>query len=183
MWFKLVPVTLALGALWVSSVGCTSKADNPGSPPTRPTLQAPSANASSSTPEQAVLAAYRGMWQAYVDAGRTTDPQYTDLDKYATGDARSALVAGLEQNKKQGLLTKGDVAMSPQVTALTPQTSSPDTASIKDCLDTSKATRVKADGSPFTDTPGGRRSVTATAKNVDGVWKVTVVVPLGVGTC
>ncbi len=124
------------------------------------------------------------MWQAYTDSGRTTNPQYTELARYADGDALAALRAGLENDKQQGLIFKGDVVTSPQVTELNPA-DVPDTASIRDCLDTSGATRVKASpgGSPFTDTPGGRRRVTATAKNLNGTWKVVSFVPLAVGTC
>jgi hypothetical protein len=124
------------------------------------------------------------MWQAYTRAGRTTDPQYTELARYAHSDALAALRAGLEGNRRQGLITKGDLVPHPSITALTPA-GKPDTASIRDCLDTSHATRVKASpgGSPFADTPGGRRLVTATAKTLDGTWKVVSFVPLDVGTC
>ncbi|GAA0937807.1 hypothetical protein Vau01_119050 [Virgisporangium aurantiacum] len=124
------------------------------------------------------------MQQAYITAGRTTDPQYGELSRYAEGDALSVLTAGLEANKKQGLIIKGEVVLNPQVTELSPP-SAPETAKIRDCLDTSGATRVKAspEGSPFVDAPGGRRVVIATAKRTGDVWKVISFVPMAVGTC
>jgi hypothetical protein len=124
------------------------------------------------------------MWRAYTQAGRTTNPQYAELSRYADGDALAALKVGLDANKRQGLVTKGDLVPHPLVTKLSPA-SAPDTASIRDCLDTSGATRVKASpgGSAFKDTPGGRREVTATVKYLDGTWKVASFVPLDVGTC
>ncbi len=174
-------VLLLLGA-------CKSAPGKSAGPSGPPSLSAPSPAATSLDPrsaaEQAALAAYRGMWQAFTAAGRTTNPHYDDLARFADGDAFNVLVAGLESNKKQGLITKGDLVPNPQVTQMTPA-DSPDTASIRDCLDTTQATRVKATpgGSPFVDTPGGRRLVTATAKNIGGTWKVISVVPMAVGTC
>jgi len=185
---RIARVAFACAVVLVVMGGCTSTPGASNGPSRPPSLSAPSPVASSLDPraaaEQNALAAYRGMWQAFTVAGRTTNPQYTDLARYATGDAFNVLVAGLESNKKQGLITKGDLAPNPQVTQLTPA-DVPDTASIRDCLDTSQATRVKATpgGSPFVDTPGGRRLVVATAKNIGGAWKVISVVPMAVGTC
>lgn len=178
------PVTLSIITVaLMSGASCTSGQDSPPSPPALPSLRSSSADANNAA-EQSALAAYRGMQQAYIAAGRTTDPQYGELARYADGDALSVLTAGLDSNKKQGLIIKGDVVLNPQVTELSPP-SAPETAKIRDCLDTSGATRVKAssEGSPFVDTPGGRRVVTATAKRTGDVWKVISFVPMAVGTC
>jgi hypothetical protein len=175
--------------LAVLLAGCTSKpAPSPSASipavSLRPASPSPSSTDPAAAAAQAAADAYRGMWRAYTDAGRTTNPQYDQLVRYADGDALAALKAGLQTNQKQGLITKGDLATHPQVTQLTP-VNTPDTASIRDCLDTTNATRVKASpgGSPFTDSPGGHRVVTATVKNLNGVWKVISFVPLAVGTC
>lgn len=147
--------------------------------PTEPSTPNPSESAANSA-----LAAYRGMWNAYIETGRTTDQANSQLDRYAEGDALGALKAGLEFMKEKGLITQGNITMAPQVTALVPA-ASPDTVEIVDCLDSAQSSLVKATpgGDPYVDPPGGRRKVTATAKSRGGEWKIVTVLPLDVGTC
>jgi len=174
---------VVIGALLltVGSVPACEGRDPEPSATRKPTLNSPTPDARALA-EQRALDAYRGMWQAYTAAGRAADPRHPDLPQFAADDALRALVTGLETNKRLGLVSRGDLVPHPQVTELTP-VNAPTTAAIRDCLDTKAATRVKADGSPFTDTPGGNRNVTATVKSFNGTWKVTSLVPLGVGTC
>ncbi|GEM_PF-3594528 len=179
--------TWAVAAIAVASVmtgaACTSRdvpTVTPGS--ATPTLQAPSLDARGLA-EQRAVAAYRGMWQAFSKAGQTANAQDPDLSRYAADVALKTLVTGLEANKMQGLVSRGDVVLNPQVTALTPPAGLTE-ASIRDCADTTHAVRVKASGEPFTDTPGGHRLVIATAKDVGGgTWKVTGFAISGVGSC
>ncbi|GAA1025630.1 hypothetical protein GCM10009557_00270 [Virgisporangium ochraceum] len=129
----------------------------------------------------AALAAYRSMWTSYIEAGRTTDPQDDAvIGRYADGDALAALQAGLDVNRRDGVIVKGDVTMSPKTTAMTPGK-----VEVLDCLDTSASTRVKATpgGAPFTDSPGGKRRVTASVRDLAGTWKVISFVPYEVGSC
>ena len=142
------------------------------SPPAAPRVGAP-------TP----VDAYRGMWQAYIEAIRIPDPNYPDLARYSQADALNLLVRGLTTVQQQGLVGQGDVTLNPSVTAANPNTSPP-TVELKDCVDTSKTRLVKKDGSPYQDTPGGKRSAKATVARIsDGVWKVTEFAIFGVGTC
>lgn len=176
-------VALALVVGLVVLPGCGSPRQNrPSDPPPVSLAPAdtPTPNASARDAD-AALAAYRSMWKSYIDAGRTTDPQDDEVvTRFADGDALKALRAGLETNRRDGLVTKGDVTTNAAVAKQTPEE-----VDLRDCLDTTASTRVKASsgGSPFTDTPGGRRQVTATVKNLAGTWKVTSFVPYEVGTC
>ncbi|GAA1883897.1 hypothetical protein [Asanoa iriomotensis] len=127
--------------------------------------------------------AYRGMWKAYVEAIRIPDPNYPDLARYSQGDALDVWVKGLTSVKDQGLVGQGDVTLSPAVKSANPNTTPP-TVEIRDCVDSSKTHLKKQDGSPYQDTPGGKRSTTATVARIsEGVWKVTKIAIYGVGTC
>jgi hypothetical protein len=124
------------------------------------------------------------MWQAYTEAGRAANPQHPDLARFAAEEALWALTTGLETNKSQGLVAEGTLVPHPEITELQPS-DLPTAAYIRDCLDTTNTRRVQAapSGSPFVDTPGGFRRVTATVKNLNGDWKVVALLPLDVGTC
>ncbi|GIJ62411.1 hypothetical protein [Virgisporangium aurantiacum] len=170
-----------VGLVVLSGCGSPRQSQPPASPPVSlaPAVSStPDPNASAA---DSALAAYASMWKAYIDAGRTTDPQDDEIvARYADGDALKALRAGLEGSRRDGLVFKGAVTTNPKVAKQTLEA-----VDVLDCLDTTASTRVKATpgGTPFTDTPGGRRQVTATVKNVGGTWKVISFVPYEVGTC
>jgi hypothetical protein len=161
---------------------CTPGRGSTGGPSTAPSLTAPSLDARAAA-EQKALDAYRGMWRAYVDATRTADPTNEDLRRYATGDALNALVKGLQSIQSQGLRGKGDVVLRPTITSMT-EDASPPQAEISDCVDTSGTSLYKPSGEPYQDTPGGKRAMEATVKDVGGRnWKVSGFALRGVGTC
>jgi len=169
------------GLLAVSAMtACDDEGEGPQAA-SSPTLRAPTADARGVAEKRAVEA-YRGMWRAFADAGAEGNPGHPDLPRFAEGAALRALVTGLQANKKQGLISRGDIVYSPKATAVAP-VSAPTEVTIVDCADTSKATRVKASGAPFQDTPGGRRLIRATAKGNDEVWKVTTFAANKVGSC
>ncbi|MGI5213359.1 hypothetical protein [Plantactinospora sp. CA-290183] len=127
--------------------------------------------------------AYRGMWKAYIEAVRIPDPRYPDLARYSQGHALDLWVTGLTSAEEKGLVGQGDVTSNPAVTSVNPN-ATPPTVQIRDCVETSKSRLVKQDGSPYQDTPGGKRLTTATVAQIsEGAWKVTQVAIHGVGTC
>ena len=84
--------------------------------------------------------------------------------------------------RDQGLVSDGNMKLSPEVTSLDPA-SSPTSAQVTDCADTSETARVRADGEPFDDEPGGRRLVVADLENSGGEWKVTSFGVRETGSC
>ena len=169
------------GLLAVSAMtACDDEGEGPQAS-SSPTLQAPTADARDVAEKRAVEA-YRGMWRAFADAGAAGNPEHPDLPRFAEGTALRALVSGLQANKKQGLISRGDIVYSPRVTAVT-SVSAPTEVTIVDCADTSKAKRVKASGAPFQDAPGGRRLIRATVRGGDDAWNVTTFAVNEVGSC
>lgn len=175
--------------LVVALVAAGCDRGEPSSPPSAsPTsaVPSPTAEPTPSTPADGAataMDAYRGMWKAYVAATRIPDPAYPDLARYSQGDALKVWVTGLTSVQQQGLVGQGDVTLKPSATAINPN-ATPPTVEIKDCVDSSNSHLVKKDGSPYQDTPGGKRSATATVAQISqGVWKVTQIAIYGVGTC
>ena len=169
------------------AAGCSN--DGTSATPS-PSISSNSASTSAPVPPSATadgaptaMDAYRSMWRAYVEAIRIPDPNYPALARYSQGDALDVWIKGLTSVKDQGLVGQGDVTLKPAVKSANPNTTPP-TVEIRDCVDSSKSRLVKRDGSPYQDTPGGKRSTTATVARVsEGVWKVTQVAIYGVGTC
>jgi hypothetical protein len=135
--------------------------------------------------EVAVLAAYAGMWQAYESAGQPpgADPDDPALARHAAGEALDALVSGLVSMSRAGVVFQGRVMFAPQVVELSPA-SMPARARVEDCADSTGSARVRVDGAPFADEPGGlRRIVAELERSRAGMWKVTSFAVLEVGSC
>ncbi|WTW93460.1 hypothetical protein OG216_08770 [Streptomycetaceae bacterium NBC_01309] len=122
--------------------------------------------------------AYRQMWAAMLTAAESSDPDAPGLASYATGEALAKLRYSLTADQQHGLVSKGQLRISPEVADLVGTT-----AKITDCADDSEWLRYNRDGSLKQGPPGGRRQVAATATIVDGRWKVAELRIDGVGTC
>src|SRR5262249_12993486 len=154
----LVVASVLLGA------GCSS--DGSGGTP----AGTPSATASS-TPslgpreaaERDALAAYRGMWDAFVEAGKASDPDAPDLRKYASDQALRLIVSSLYTDREQGKITKGDLVLNPKVSEVKPAPG-PTEATVLDCVDSTNWLKYKASGGLVDDKPGGKHRTTATVK-------------------
>jgi hypothetical protein len=160
----------------------------PSTPAPTPTGDPSATSGASTSPSTdggatTALDAYRGMWKAYIEALRIPDPAYPDLFRYAQGNALEVFVNGLTSAKNQGLVGEGDVVLNPHEVEVQP-VSTPGSVGIEDCVDTSQSHLVKRDGSPYEDTPGGKRFARATAVQVeDGTWKVSEFGLFAVGSC
>lgn len=154
--------------------------------PTPPSANSPTAStAAAETPElakQHAIDAYVGMQNAFLRASELGDPSYPDLANYAAGDALVRLTEGLKTNQSKGLLSRGEAVYHPHVESLSPSTS-PTKASLRDCMDTSKTSRYKANGESYQDSPGGLRLVLAEVERINGTWKVTSFGVRQVGSC
>jgi len=183
-------VLIAVGALlWMlaAMAGCrpsapTDKA-SPSALPTVSSAQSPQSNPTG-TPQELALAAYRGMWDAYVKAGQTANADEPDLARYTNAVALDRLTGALRAYRDKGQVIKGRIGSSPKVAA----GSSADAATtvrVIDCVDTSDFLVYNASsGDLVNDVPGGRRSMLATVSNVAGAgWKVTSFGLQAVNTC
>lgn len=184
---KWLAVPVGAVALLLAVAGCTSEDGNKPSDPAEgaPSLQAPTPATSDpvSEAEHAALEAYRGMWDAYVEAISIPDPELAELARFAAADALTVLVDGLEQVERDGLAGRGDVVLDPEVAELSPP-DAPTAAEIVDCVDTSGSELYRVDGRPYEDTPGGLRLAEATARSLGGgEWKVIGFALYGVGSC
>ncbi|MBB5157470.1 hypothetical protein [Saccharopolyspora phatthalungensis] len=172
-------------ALTGCSSGGSSGPDSPTLDSPAPTIEAPPSSTSpaDAAREQAV-AAYLGMWRNFANAATTSDWQSPQLAQNATGNALSTLSRGLYADHYNGLVSRGQPVLNPQVSSTDPA-SAPTKVVISDCGDSTNWTRVRADnGQPANDGPSGRRQINAIVKKaVDGSWKVTEFGVLAVGTC
>jgi hypothetical protein len=129
------------------------------------------------------LAAYRAMWADWVAVAATSDYQNPRLAQHLSGDAYSMVYKAVYVNKSNGLVGRGQPALSPWLSAATPA-DSPTRITILDCTDDSRWLRYTLDGKPNNDTPGGRhRTEALLLLNAGGVWKVDQLLIQEIGTC
>ena len=149
---------------------------------------APAPSASTLKPllgnEDRAVAAYRGMWTAYAEAGQTADPTHPSLARYADGKALAALREALRGFRQLGQRTQGAPVLAPNVAKRSAAADGrPATVEVVDCVDTTQWLVYAQDGELADDKPGGRRRLGATVTEVGGVWKVTLFGVREVGTC
>lgn len=122
------------------------------------------------------------MWADMVTASRTSDYQSPLLSLHASGTALSVLVRGLARNQEQGIVTKGQPVLHPQVTSLSPS-GNPKQATISDCFDARHWLDYTTAGGLADSTPGGRHATMAIVSDLGGLWKVTQLAVQAAGTC
>lgn len=179
MVFRSAPSRVALVVItsWLTLTACTS--GDPGNEPSIvPSSPTPGASMSSTGTEDAAVAAYRGMWAAFAEAAKTSDPDAPDIRRYASGNALKLIVGGLVTNRSQGKVVKGDLVLNPKATVV-----SPTEETILDCVDATRWLEYRANGELWDDKPGGKHRTTATVENVGGTWKVSTFNLEGTGTC
>lgn len=169
----VVAVSVALSA------GCSSGKASPTPSATVSTAPSPAASV---TAEQAAVLAYKGMWDAFVAAGRVSDPDAPDVRKYASGQALRLIVNALYTNQQQKKVIKGNLKIDPQVTGSSPA-DQPTTVTILDCVDDTNWLVYKTSGGLADDTPSGKHHTTATVKREADGWKVSSFILKEAGTC
>jgi hypothetical protein len=182
--------------IWVAVMTVTAVTACVSHPAKTTAAPAPSAHSAAASPSpspmasmeveqaqvEAAIAAYRGLWNAYVANLSHPNPNDPALRQYASGDALKVFVSGLTSVKNQGLAGKGTLVLNPKQNDIELQDSSP-LVGIGDCMDTAATHLYKIDGSSYHDTPGGHRRVAAQVRLIAGVWKVTEIAVYGVGSC
>ncbi|GAA2661292.1 hypothetical protein [Streptomyces vastus] len=124
------------------------------------------------------LDAYRAMWDDLVVAARTSDAEHPQLDDHANEGALELLRHMMRENKKQGVVTKGQPKFAPVVTE-----GGATKVVIQDCADGSHWLQYTEDGSLNNDVPGGHHRVDATVGKHKDRWLVESLYIDEVGTC
>lgn len=130
--------------------------------------------------KDAILTAYRGMWQDFADAAHTADWNDPDLADHATGDAEAKLRYGLFLADKKGQVVKGDPQLlAPDITELKPEK-----AEVTDCVDDTGFRVYEKDGARAKGgAEVGRHRATAELARRKGAWYVTAYTLKEAGTC
>lgn len=149
--------------------GCdTADRSTPQPSSTTPAGSRPSASTQPTT-QAAVLAAYRAYWDDVIAAGKTADWQSPRLADHATGQALQTVRDHYRQLRAEGMVDRGTVTLHPRVAAL-----QDDTATIQDCVDTSKFLKYDAKTGALRDTSiPGLDNIVITLKRIKGAWLVT----------
>ncbi|GIE93887.1 hypothetical protein [Paractinoplanes rishiriensis] len=170
--------------LVIGQAGCSSDGGDGGTPASS-TVPEPSPSASlplSVAAERDALVAYRGMWSAFVEAGKTSDPDAPDLRRYASDNALKLIVSSLFTDRDQGKVTKGPLHIDPKTTESKPP-DAPTEVKILDCVDSTNWLEYKKSGELWDKESGSKHRTTATVRLTDGVWKVSSFVLEGAATC
>jgi hypothetical protein len=144
--------------------------------------QTQSTSARRADSEREAVAAYRGMWHAFVDAGKVSDPDAPALRAYATRDALKLIVSALLTNRQRDRVILGQLVIDPKVSAAKPP-DSPIEVSIDDCVNDEKWLVHKASGGLVDDEPGGRHHTTAVVVSTGDAWMVSSFELGRSGTC
>ncbi|MBT8228536.1 MAG: hypothetical protein HKP61_00915 [Dactylosporangium sp.] len=122
------------------------------------------------------------MWDAWVEAGKTSNPDAPTLRAYTSGDALKLIVSALATNQHNQQVSLGNVVLAPKVSEVKPP-EAPTEATVKDCVNTENWLNYQASGGLVDNVPGGKRLMTATVSAADGTWKVSAFQLGRVGTC
>ncbi|MBW0113957.1 hypothetical protein I4J48_01625 [Pseudonocardia sp. KRD-169] len=124
------------------------------------------------------------MWEDFVVAGTTSDWQSAELGRHATGVALTNLSRGLYADSANGLVTRGEPLLSPEVSSVEP-VDAPVRVVVTDCGDSTNWLKYREeDDSLATEGPGGRRLINAVVeRQSDGSWKVSDYGVQELGSC
>lgn len=176
------PVLVGLvAATALLSAGCNSN-EREAQPATAPTPSAMPSLAPSAVAEHEALKAYRSMWDAVVEAGKTSDPDAPNLRVYASDQALKLIVSSLYADRDREHVSKGELKIDPKVISMTPA-EAPTEAAVLDCVDDENWLKYKASGGLVNDVPGGKHRTTATVKRTSEGWKVASFILREAGTC
>lgn len=178
-------VRVVLGVvLLVVAVACGSSSTPSLPAPARRTLPAPTSAPSAADRGAAALAAYRGMWQDFAQAGTTSDWRSPGLGQHATGVALTNMSRALYADHLNGFVTKGEPQFDPHVQSLEPPSGEPTKVIVGDCADSTKWLKYYVGSGKLVGGGGGRRRITGIVeKQSNGSWKVSDYAVQDLGTC
>ena len=182
----LTSVLAGCGATKQSRTAVPSKSI--AAPTPTPTATA-SSTADSSAEQQAkgqTLGAYFGLMGIWQVALENPDYRPIDLSQHATDQALTYVTNDIQRSRREGIITKGKLLISPAVTVLD-LSANPPVAQVDDCADTTNFLDFRAsDGSPMGargGTPGGLQHFLARVREDRGVWRIYDLHIYTVGSC
>jgi hypothetical protein len=175
---RRVRTVRVVGAVAVASLfaagltGCSrfSSAENAPAGAHESAPAAPGEPQASADASAGVLSAYRGYWDSAVTAWSRGSLTGVPLDRYAVGQADSAVRAALESYHAAGVVTEGRPQLNPAVTALD-LSASPYTATVTDCVDESAVVTVSSTGSRHAAAHPGHHPASYQAQYQNG-WRI-----------
>jgi hypothetical protein len=162
---RRVRAVLGAAILCVAAAGCDGKDEVGGTrPTTTATVEATTTTASA---DGAVLAGYRGFWDAYLAAADPMDPSHPDLTAHAVNPELERIQRAFLSRKVSGEVIRGDLDLAPKVV-----TTSDASAEVRDCyLDNTGV--FDASSGVRKDTASGVRHQVLVELVLDGgAWKV-----------
>lgn len=167
---------IVLAAATAGVTACSGPLTEQPTPPTTATTATTDANPSQpptgrlgTASAAAVLDAYRRFWAVAAGVGRQPETEWRPrLELVTTDPFLSALLKGLAEQQRRGVVDFGTVQLRPTVAALTPTR-----ASILDCQDASRTGEVDRDTGEVTSVGSSRTAFTATlTRDPAGRWRV-----------
>jgi len=164
----------AAAVVFLLATGCDSSGDDKSAKPTASATQSKEQEERAAA-ESAALAAYRGMWDAQVEAYASGSMKNAKLGDYTTGSATTKIINTSAYYQHKGFAITGKPKLAPKVTAVDIESAS-HTATISDCVDLTDYVLVRrATGEPVTvDKGDSRRPWTAKAVTAKGgrEWRI-----------
>ncbi|WP_157036374.1 hypothetical protein [Streptomonospora alba] len=162
------------------AAGCTSSNDGPAAP-----TASPSQAKTSSPPSVAdeAMGAYTGLWGAITKQSRSTEPDLTALERYATGQALEYARDNLRGRAEDGVVAKGAPSHSAEIAEIDAEAG---TAEIHDCMDSTEWLQHDAEtGELIEEKPDEpiHRQVEATVHQNGLTWKVSDLLLGQIGSC
>lgn len=180
---RLGVASVVLAGLVVA--GCSGDDDKPSSAPstTTATPAEETTSTTSSAPttittvvgtpdeNQAIIAAYRSFWDAYIAAANPMNPEHPALAERAVGEELDTVRRTILARKSAGEIFQGTMDLAPKVTSVLG-----DRATVRDCHDDNLVVLDAATGTvKEPDDPVRKLVSVALVRGDGGVWKVSTI--------
>ncbi|MGW7362940.1 hypothetical protein ACWGI8_05790 [Streptomyces sp. NPDC054841] len=145
-----------------------------GFSPTSSSTPSPSSSQTADPHAQAVLASYNHYWDAKAAAYAKASVAGSDLERYAVGEARTAVEYEVKGLAEKGFVTTGEPSRSPSVMKIDMSRRVP-TATLRDCVDVSSWKLVERKSGRVVKLPEERRTKyisIVTAERWNGQWVI-----------
>lgn len=178
--------SLGLGVLMVLgfALAACSDSDDSMDGRARPSVEETATTTTATTmaaapkPEEAILAGYRGFWDAYIAAADPMNPEDPRLIAHATGDELETVQKAFLARRSAGEVIRGELDLAPVVEMIAADARS---ATVIDCYLDRTGIYDAASGARKDTESGVRHRIRVQMVIHDGAWKVASVALKGDG--